>query len=184
MKTQEIIEGLLYITDNRELISKCLMACHVLNDTDRDWGPIQHSEFHFLDDFKYCDFLVIVDKLIHVYLIGEKPKGRSYNILQIEGFTCELLTMSKTELTKHIKEQAKEVQKMYLPDGFIQRIIYLKPDYKNNIVEPFIFNRQQLDDKLFKPGKWNFGTDIYSLNQPEYDTKAEDILKEILKEIL
>lgn len=183
MKTQEVVEGLLYITNHRELTIDCLKACHVLNDTDRNWEPVQHSEFYFLDDFKYCEYLMVIDKLIHVYLIGEKPKGRSYNILQIEGFTCDLLTLSKTELIRYLKEQNKEVQQMYLPEGFGQRIIYLQPDYKNNIVEPFIFNRQSLDEKLFKPGVWTMGVDIYSTNQKEYEIKTDEILKQILGEI-
>lgn len=184
MLTKEIVEGLLYITDHRDLTIQCLKASHILNDEDRNWEPIQHSEFYFLSDFKYCDYLIIIDKLVHVYLIGEKPKGRSYNILQIEGFSCELLTMSKTELVQHIKSQNKELQKEYLPEGFSQRIIYLKPDYRNNLIEPFIFNRQKFDDKMFKTSPWNFGVDIYNVNQPEYETRAESILKEILGEIL
>ena len=182
MITREVIEGLLYITNNREILTECLTAFHVLNKTDRNWAPVQHTEFHFLDSLKYCSFLEIIDKQVHVYLIGERAKGRTYNILNIEGNSCSLLILSKNELIKHIKEESKKVDKLYLPEGFGQRIVYIKPDYVNNIYEPFIFNRQEMDNKMFKKSKWNFGVDIYSMNQPEYETKAEDILKEVIKE--
>ena len=36
---------------------------------------------------------------------------------------------------------------------------------------------------MFRQSKWNFGTDIYSVDQPEYTVKADTILKEILGEI-
>ena len=183
MLTKEVIEGLLYITNHRNLTIECLRACHILNDTDRNWQPVQHTEFHFLDDFKYCDYLMIIDKQIHVYLLGEKQKGRSYNILNIEGFNCNHLVMSKTELIKYIKDESKEIDKLYLPSSFGQRIIYLQPNYINNICETYIFNRQSLDNNMFRQSKWNFGTDIYSVDQPEYTVKADTILKEILGEI-
>lgn len=183
MKTQEVIEGLLYVTNHREILSDCLKACHVLNEYDRNWQPIQHSEFHFLDDLKYCSFLEIIDKQIHVFLIGERSKGRTYNILNIEGNSSNLLILSKGDLIKHIKNEIKKVDLLYLPEAFGQRIIYIKPDYVNNIYETFIFNRQEMNNKMLKKSKWTFGTDIYSVNQPEYETRAEDILKEILGEV-
>ena len=36
---------------------------------------------------------------------------------------------------------------------------------------------------MFRQSKWNFGTDIYSVDQAEYTVKADTILKEILGEI-
>lgn len=183
MITKEVIEGLLYITDHRELTTDCLLASHILNDDDRNWQPIQHSEFYFINSFKYCTYLIIIDKQVHVYLIGDRAKGRTYNILSINGFSCEHFIMSKSEFISYIKEESKESDLMYLPQGFGQRIIYLSPDYENNICESYIFNRQTLDSNLFRKSKWSFGTDIYSVNQPEYTTKADIILKEILSEI-
>lgn len=183
MKTQEVIEGLLYITDNRDLTIECLRACHILNDSDRNWEPMQHSEFHFLDSIKYCSYLIVIDKQVHVYLLGERSKGRTYNVLNVEGFTCNHMVISKGDLIKHIKAESKITDKLYLPESFGQRIIFLKPDYINNLCNPFIFNRLSLDSNMFRKSSWNFGTDIYSANQPEYTTKCDDILKEILNEV-
>ena len=133
MLTKEVIEGLLYISENREILTECLTACHIL-DEDRDWQPVEHSEFYFLDNFKYCNFLEIIDKQIHVFLIGSRVKGQSYAVLQIEGFNCELLTLSKTELVTYVKDLGKEVDEMYLPELFGQRIIFIKPDYINGLL--------------------------------------------------
>ena len=85
MLTKEIVEGLLYNTHHRDILIKCLSAMHVLNDTDRNWKPEQHTEFHFIDNFQTPYFLMVVDKLVHVYLIGDRAKNRSFNILDIEG---------------------------------------------------------------------------------------------------
>ena len=186
MLTKEIIEGLLYITRHRDILVKCLSAMHILNNTDRNWQPIQHTEFHFLNEFREPYFLMIVDKQIHVYLIGDRSKNRSYYILNIEGYNTELLNMPKSELTNYIKEQSKETRKLYLPELFGQRIIFIKPDYINNLLgedDVYIFNKQTFDNELFRKGAWNFSTNIYKVDQPEYEMKAEKILQEIMKEI-
>ena len=183
MQTKDVIEGLLYLTTQRKMTIECLKACHVLNDTDRNWQPVQHTEFHFLDDIKYCSYLMIVDKQVHVFLIGERSKGRTYIILDIEGFTCDLLTMSKGELIKYIKDGCKENEKLYLPESFGQRIVFIKPEYINGLTTVYIFNRQTLDSNMFRKSMWNFGTDIYSVGNKEYETKADDILREIMKDL-
>ena len=183
MKTQEVIEGLLYISNNKELTISCLTACHILNSSDRNWKPIQHGEFHFLEEFKYCSYLILIDKQIHLYLLGNRSKGRTYNILNIEGFSCEHFILSKSDLIQLIKEESKATDKLYLPEGFSQRVIYLQPDYTNNTCKSYIFNREASDSTLFRKSKWSLGTNIYSADQPEYTTKCDTILKEILGEL-
>lgn len=183
MITKEVIEGLLYLTNNRDLTTQCLRASHVLNNVDRDWGPVQHSEFYWLPSLLYCTYLIIIDKQVHVYLIGDRVKGQTYNILNIEGHFCEHLALSKGEFVKHLKQQSKDTDKLYLPEQFGQRIIYLKPDYVNNLCNSYIFNRQTFNNNMFRKSTWTLGTDIYSVDQKEFETKAEDILREILKEI-
>ena len=186
MQTKEIVEGLLYNTHHRDILIKCLSSTHVLNNTDRNWEPVQHTEFHFLEEFDQPYFLMIVDKLVHVYLIGEKSKNRSYNILNIEGNNTDLLTLPKSELINYIKEQSKETGKYYLPELFGSRIVFIKPDYINNLLgndDIYIFNKQSLDNSIFRKGLWSIGHDVYSVNQPEYELETHVILREILKEI-
>lgn len=183
MISKEAIEGLLYITNNRELTTKCLRASHILNDSDRNWTPVQHSEFYWLPSFLYCTYLIIIDKQVHVYLIGDRVKGQTYNILNVEGNFCEHLALSKGEFVKFLKQRSKETDKLYLPEQFGQRIIYLKPDYVNNICQPYIFNRQTFNSNMFRKSMWTLGADIYDVTQKEFESRAEDILREVLKEI-
>ena len=182
MLTKDIIEGLLYITNYRELTKDCLKACHII-DTGRNWQPVQHPELYFLDSFKLCSYLIIIDKQVHVFLLGDKIKNKTYNVLNIEGFTCELLNLNTSDLIKYIKEECKKVDKYYLPSIFNQRIIYLNPNYTTEECDVFIFNKQDFDSNLFKKATWSIGRDMYSMNNPEHILKAEDILKEILQEV-
>ena len=186
MLTKEIVEGLLYNTHHRDILIKCLTSMHVLNGTDRNWQPVQHTEFHFLNDFQTPYFLMIVDKLIHVYLIGNRGKNRSYYILDIEGNNTDLLNLPKSELVNYIKEQSKETSKLYLPELFGSRIVFIKPDYINNLLgndDVYIFNKQSLDNNIFRKGVWSTGHDVYSVNQPEYELETTTILREILKDV-
>ena len=91
--------------------------------------------------------------------------------------------MSKGELIKYIKDGCKENEKLYLPESFGQRIVFIKPEYINGLTTVYIFNRQTLDSNMFRKSMWNFGTDIYSVGNKEYETKADDILREIMKDL-
>ena len=186
MLTKEIIEGLLYITPHRDILLRCLTSMHILNETDRNWQPVQHTEFHFLDDFKEPYFLMIVDKQVHVYLIGDRTQNRSHHILNIEGFSTMLLNLPKSELINYIESQSKETEKLYLPELFNKRIIFFKPDYINNIIgddDVYVFNNQAFEGPLFRKSKWSIGTNIYSIDQPEYKLTARKILQEIMRDI-
>ena len=183
MKTQDVIEGLLYISNYREALIDCLTACHVLNTYDRNWQPEQKTTFYFLDSFKQPSFLMIVDKQVHVFIIGEKVKGKSYAILNIEGFNTELLTMSKNELIKYIKEINKEVNDYFLPDAFNERIVFLKPDYISDNIDTYVFNKEVSNNKLFSKSNWSLGTNFYNINTQTYKTGANEILKTIMKDI-
>jgi len=187
VRTKEIIEGLLYITPYKDILTKCLTTCHILNESDRSWKATHHPEFHFLDDFKYCSFLMIIDKQLHVYLIGEKSKNRSYHILNIEGHTTELLNLPKSLLIEYIETQSKETDKLYLPELFGKRIIFIKPDYVNGLLgeeDVYVFNNQSLEGNLFRKTNWSIGTDVYKVDQPSFRLSAKKILQECLKEIV
>lgn len=185
MITKNIVEGILYVSGNNRIVRNAFEICHIINDTDRNWQSKPHLELFYLDNFKRPYFLMIIDKQLHVYVIGNKSKGLAYNIIGIEGFSAEHYNMSKGELKKKILQDAKESRKLYLPEGFNQRIIFIKPDYEMQSLSDkdiFCFNRQSINGTLFSKSTWSLGPDVYSVTQPEYDTTASDILKEILDE--
>lgn len=188
MKTKTIVEGILYASGNNPIVRTCFEICHVINEKDRNWESRPHVELFYLDNFKTPSFLMIVDKQLHVYIIGDKAKGRTYNIINIEGFFAEHYTMSKTNLRSKIYQEAKDSAKnLYLPECLCQRIIFINPNYKTNILKEediYIFNRQGIKGTLFTKSTWSIGIDMYSVNQPEYETTAGDILKAIFTEIV
>lgn len=180
MRTQEVIEGLLYKIYNKEEAIKNLKTCHILSK-ERNWQAKEHEEFYFLDKFLDPYYLIVIDKQIHVYIIGEKSKGKSFNILNIEGFNTELWNMSKGDLVEKIKETVKWSNNQFLPNNIFQRIVFID-NYRNNS-EIFCFNRIAIDDRILKKSKWSIGSDIYNMSNPEYKTSGIEIIKEMLKDI-
>lgn len=180
MKTKEIIEGLLFRIYNREQAIQNLKTCHILSK-ERDWQAIEHPEFYFLDKFLDPYYLIIIDKQIHVYIIGEKSKGKALYILNVEGFNTELWNMSRGDLVEKIKETVKWSNSQYLPNNVYQRILFID-NYKNQS-EIYCFNRIAKDDRILKKSKWSIGTNVYSVSNPEYNTSGVDIIKEMLKSV-
>lgn len=178
MTTKTIVESILYLNPNTE---KLFRASHILSE-ERNWKAVPHPELPFINAFKNPKFLVFVSTQIHLYLIGDviKAKGRGsvYNILNLEGFTANHMTLGKTDLLKEIKETLKEP--LYLPHNTMDRIIYMTDE------ELFIFNRMEMKStnkyKFF--GKWHttMGANIYDMNNKIFCTKAEDIVKAIFSE--
>ena len=170
MTTQDIVEAILYLNQDTE---KYFRACHII-DKNRPYKAKEHSEYPFINAFTNPHFIMIVSQRIHLYIIGEQSKGRTYNIINIEGFNADHLTLSKTELTKHIKETVSE--KVFLPK-YIDRIVYLYND------TTYIFNKTNPQGTIFnKNGEWSIGTDIYSMDNKRFKTNANDILKAIYSE--
>ena len=184
MKTKDVIEGLLYASGNNPLVKQALELSHIITD-ERDWKSVPNLELFYLDRFKKPSFLCIVNKLYHVYIIGEREKGQSYNILEVDGFTTTHLTISKGELKKHLLDVAKETKDLYLPETLSQRLIYIKPNYDENVISDddiYIFNRQEDTGTLFTPSKWSMGVDIYSTSNREFRTSGNDIIKAVFEE--
>lgn len=184
MKTQTIVEGLLYVSGNNPLLRKSLQLVHILNDSDRNWESKPHIELYFLDAFKKPKILTIIDKQIHTYIIGDIAKGRTYNILNVEGFTTNLLVISKGDLNKRISTYARESMKLFLPESFVQRIIFISPDYENKLLTDnnvFIFNKLE-PGNLYKKTTWTIGPNIYDPKKKSYETRASEIIKAIEEE--
>lgn len=177
MLTKNIIEGCLYISNHREMLINILKDLKIPIEESE-----QHTELYFLDSFKSCAYLQIIDKQITTYFIGERYKGKKYNILKITGNTCSLQILSKNELINQIVEDQKITEKEYLPLPFVQRIVFINPEYDTNKYKTFVFNKMTFDEKMFRKADWSIGTNMYSLDNT-YRLHGTTILKNILNDI-
>lgn len=175
MRTKDAIEGLLYVNGNHENIRKCVELCHL----DK-WESKPHLELFFIDKFKFPKFLMIVDKLVHVYVIGDKDKNRAYNILKIDGFNAQHMLLTKSEIRVNIKEDSEIDDELYLPDAMLKRIIYIEPSFDG--VSVVVFNKHDLK-KLWTTGDWTIGTDCYSADLKRHSLHPYQILQNILGEL-
>lgn len=178
MLTKNIIEGSLYISNHREMMINILKDLKIPIEESE-----QHTELYFLDSFKFCAYLQIIDKQITTYFIGERYKGKKYNILKITGNTCSLQILSKNELINQIVEEQKLTEKEYLPLPFAQRIVFINPEYDKDKYKPFVFNRMTFDEKMFRKSDWSIGTNMYSLDNT-YRLHGTTILKNMLNDIM
>ena len=178
MLTKNIVEGKLYISNHREMLIKILKDLKIPIEESE-----QHSELYFLDFFKECAFLQIIDKQITTYFIGTRYKGKKYSILKIIGNTCMLQVLSKNELINQIVEEQKLTEKEYLPLPFAQRIVFINPEYDKDKYKPFVFNRMTFDEKMFRKSDWSIGTNMYSLDNT-YRLHGTTILKNMLNDVM
>lgn len=177
MTSQDVVESILAINPNTYAQFR---ACHFINDTDRKWTAKAHPEYPFLKYFFNPHFIVIISKRIHVYIVGDKDKGRKYHILNLEGYHADHMNIGLNELTGLIKDTVSE--KIFLPNNFYDRIIYMHSE------ELFIFNRvTALNCNMFSSrSKWTFGISAdtiydvgYESNINERNTTAKEILTQI-----
>lgn len=180
MTSQDIVEAILSINPD---VKPLFTAAHIISK-ERQYGPKGHPEYPFLKNFFDPKFIVVISKQIHVYIIGDKDKGKKYHIVNIEGYHADHMVMTLKELTGVIKETVNA--KLFLPNNFYDRIIYMHND------ELFIFNRvNALNCNMFtSKSKWTFGqlaSTIYDVDYEstigEKNTNAYEILNEIYKEI-
>lgn len=181
MTAQEVTESILAINPMTERLFR---ACHIISK-DRPYVAKVHMEYPFLKYFNDPHFIVIISKQIHVYIIGDKDKGKSYHILNIEGYHADHMVINFKELTSMIKLSVN--QKLFLPNNFYDRIIYMHIG-ENAHEELFIFNRvTALNCNMFtSKSKWTFGTradtiyDVaYEEKISEKNTSASEILEQI-----
>lgn len=176
MTSEQAVEAILSINPYTEPLFR---AAHILNDTDRNWKAKAHPEYPFLKYFFDPKFIVIISKQIHVFLIGDKDKGKTYHILNFEGYNVEHRVMTFTELTHYIKDIVSE--KLFLPNNFYDRIIYMHNE------ELFIFNRvSALNCNMFTSrSTWTFGTSADTMYDVDHERSTErkitayNILEEI-----
>lgn len=165
MTTEQVVEAILNINPYTE---PQFRAAHIINDGDRNWKPKAHPEYPFLKYFFDPKFIVIISKQIHVYLVGDKDKGRTFHIINIEGYHSDHMVMALGDLTKLIKDSVSE--KLFLPNNMYDRIIYMHGE------ELFIFNRvTALNCNMFtSKSKWTFGTTADTIYNVDYEAKISE----------
>lgn len=180
MTTRDIVEAILSINPK---IKPLFAASHIISE-ERNYGPKGHPEYPFLKHFFDPKFIVIISQQIHVYLIGDRDKGKKYHIINIEGHHADHMVITLGELTNVIRDTVNA--KLFLPNNFYDRIIYMHNE------ELFIFNRvNALNCSMFTgKSKWTYGTradtiyDVdYESNVNERNTDARKILQQIYQEI-
>lgn len=187
MNTQTIVEGILYASGDNPVVRECFELCHII-DNERNWQSVPHVHLYYLDAFKKPYFLYIIDKQIHVYIIGDKSKGMSYNVINIEGMMSQHYCINKSKLRQLIYNSANDVKQLYLPESNYQRIIFIKPDYDTNTLNDnhiYVFNKFSHSAKstiFHNSSTWTIGHNVYDVNQREYSTNAYKILAAIFAE--
>jgi len=86
-------------------------------------------------------------------------------------------------LINQIVEEQKITEKEYLPLPFVQRIVFINPEYDNNTYKAFVFNKMTFDEKMFRKADWSIGTNMYSLDNT-YRLHGTTILKNMLNDIM
>lgn len=173
------------MNNSNPVLINCLEVAKIIAQNRRYIG-IEHQELFYMDKFIKPKFLIIVDKRLHVYIIGDKDKGSSYNLLNVEGFSTTRMVMSITKLKQEINATIQENKTLFLPDSLGQRIIYINPDYDKNILQDddiYIFNRQDHKGSFLGKSKWTIDTNLFNVYEPEYTLTAWDILGEVFNEV-
>lgn len=206
VSSKNIIEDLLYVAENKEFVRTALEVCHMINNSDRNYVSSNHGN-PCINEFSKPRFLCIIDKQIHVYVIGNKKKNRTYHTIMIEGNNSIYKEQSKNELVCYIKEVLRKSYEEFMPNSYIQRIFFipyeeLTSNNKNDSAESeletfekinanvnskkeiqmFIFNKPLHGNMLYTAG-WSVDDDIHSPILSTADTTATKILFEIMKEV-
>lgn len=164
MTAQDVTEAILNINPKVESLFR---AAHIISD-ERRYSAKSHPEYSFLKYFFDPKFIVIISKQIHVYIIGDKDKGKTYHIINIEGYHADHVVLGFKELTGIIKQTVNE--KLFLPNNFYDRIIYMHDE------ELFIFNRvNALNCNMFTTkSKWTFGTRADTIYDVDYEATINE----------
>lgn len=172
--TKELVEGLLYLNPKTELFFR---AAKII-DKDRNWKPKEHDEIYEINKFKNPKFLVIVETQIHVIIFGDAIPidNKIRHIYIVEGFNCKHTLVDKNNLIDLVKEMVNENR--FLPEEYMHRILYMD----NNQV--YIFNKLDKTKNFFAKSVWSLGTDIYAMNVPTVETKADEIIRQAYDTVL
>lgn len=111
MELQRVTEDLLLSSNNESWLKKVLIASHVISDKFLDiYDPSSRNfikgisiNYPNLTDFKECDVLTIIDRVIDIYIFPKQFENKkTKKVLNILGYNCTLKNLSKTSVRKQI----------------------------------------------------------------------------------
>lgn len=180
----EFLQYLLYYTGENPKIVESLEISKLIN-VDRKILPKFNAEIDFIEKFKFPKFLIIVDKLIHVYLIGEEINKMKAHVVEIIGHDLNKYEVSTAELIKIIRKNLNNDKDLYLPMSFYRKVIFISPNYSTRTEltddEVTVFSKNDVVRNFMDLGSWSAKIEDYSLDDRE-DFKAHTV--EILRYLL
>lgn len=169
MELQRVAEDLLLTSSNENWMQKVLIATHIISDkmediynsSSRNYIKGIKMNYPALLKFSECDFLVVIDRIIDIYVF---PKDfgfrRSKDVLNIVGHNCSIKNMTKIMARKQILNKKEEFS--FLQDGEY-KILYF----------PFHKEGEELEFNIFREiGKNTFLINSLSNN---LSAKSENI---------
>ena len=195
MRTKDVVEALLYVSSNRDSLSKSLKVCRVLNE-HRDWYPTYHEELEYVvSDLKECRVVCSVSKLVTVFLVGKDKVGRQFPVLKVQGEFCSKDYCSKEKIIKDVTESFYVDD--YLPEGYCNQLIYVPyseppqveeettdvlytiSDYKeeSEYIDCYVFTE-------FKKNHWTYDPEFYKVEKQKYvKTRTKSLVRKVLSDL-
>lgn len=181
LKTNEVIEYLLYYRANKESIRECLEIAKL--DLDFPLIPKPHLELEFIERFKNPKFLIIVDKLMYVYIFGEKS-GSNIHYLEIIGNETTYNIQRVESVRKRILKRLREDFYLYLPLSFYRKVIYIEPKTDTLTDDDILcVTRNELTKPMTTQTTWHTKKETYSANRDGFNLYFEELLTRILREL-
>lgn len=201
MKTQIIVESLLDKSKNYDHLKIALKACGVINNKDRSWDALEHSEISkIIEKFETPHIICMVSKIITIFIIEPKKYNRVHPVIQINGNTSRIRNLSKSKILSECLKYSNI--KDFLPESMYEQIYWIP--YRNkeatiknsDIFEEVLLNsiknesnvpKEELDIVVFSElskNLWTINPDISNINvNKKTKTTKYKILQALLKEI-
>lgn len=184
MKSNEILNALLFHSNPNMRIHQFI---NIFGKRNEKYEPKDHTEFHFIKNFNNPNIVVILNKTINAYIIGDRTERQNRSIISIKGDVSYLYNETKVQLIKRIRSEIKSEEDDFIPEQFCKRIIFIPKikegeDHNLNEIQAYFFNKIS-NGSLLRRGEWTITPDIYNLEERKYKTDFNEIMKNIMKEI-
>lgn len=182
---REVVEHLLLITGSNPKIVDSLEIAKVIND-EREITSKYVDDMDFLDNFKKPNFLIIIDKIVHVYMFGKRESKANFNVIELLGNQAFHYHISKMKFIDKVQKDLAEPERDYLPISFYRKIIGIKPDYSERELlddeEINLFIRNDLLYPLWRLSGWKHNKleDYGMENRNDFEERAEKIIEYII----
>lgn len=140
METQKIVEDLLLSSKNEDWIRRVLISSSVISNKFLDMyetgerSYFKGENFNFLElergTFKSPDVIVVINRIISVYILGDQGARGSRKAINILGYNSYILSYTKAQLRKEILQNRNEFS--FLQDSEF-KVIYFPYTEKTDI---------------------------------------------------